>query len=120
MHFIVLLHGSEANGDTPTQISEEESRAWDQYFAEIEADGVLVQSAPLHPTSTSRTVRMGADGEPFVTDGPFAETKEQLGGFLILDCPDIETALSYASRVPCLPAGPAEVRAVLDGRARDG
>jgi hypothetical protein len=66
----------------------------------------------LHPTSSATTVRM-KNGAPVVTDGPFAETKEQLGGYHLIECRDLDEAISIAARIPTLPAGGAiEVRPV--------
>jgi hypothetical protein len=61
--------------------------------------GILLGAAPLHPTSTARTVRR-EDGRPLVVDGPFAETKEQLGGFYILDCASMDEAVDWAAKIP--------------------
>ncbi len=78
----------------------------------------LVQSgrfrggAQLHPVSSATTVRM-KNGQPVMTDGPFAETKEQLGGYHLIECNDLDEALAIAARIPTLPAGGAiEVRPV--------
>jgi hypothetical protein len=61
--------------------------------------GILHGSAPLKRTSTATTVRV-QNGKPIVTDGPFAETKEQLGGYYIIDCKDLDEAIAWASRIP--------------------
>jgi hypothetical protein len=61
--------------------------------------GILHGSAPLKPTSMATTVRI-QNGKPLVTDGPFAETKEQLGGYYIIDCKDLDEAISWASKIP--------------------
>ncbi|MGH6636117.1 MAG: YciI family protein [Gammaproteobacteria bacterium] len=60
--------------------------------------------AQLHPIATATTVRK-KDGKPVITDGPFAETKEQLGGYHLIDCKDLDEAISIAARIPTLPAG---------------
>jgi hypothetical protein len=72
--------------------------------------GQLRGGGQLRPTSSATTVRM-KDGKPILTDGPFAETKEQLGGYHLVDCKDLDEALSIATSIPTLPAGGAiEVR----------
>jgi hypothetical protein len=72
----------------------------------------LRDGAQLYPTSSATTVRM-KNGEPTFTDGPFAETKEQLGGYHLIECKDLDEAISIAVRIPTLPAGGAiEVRPV--------
>jgi hypothetical protein len=67
----------------------------------------------LHPGDTATTVRV-RDGETQFTDGPFAETKEILGGYYVIEVPDLDTALKYASRMPNITYGSVEVRPVVD------
>ena len=66
---------------------------------EAEAGGVLGAAAPLKPSSTATTVRRKRD-KPFITDGPFADTKEQLAGYYILECCDLDEALEWARKIP--------------------
>ena len=61
--------------------------------------GILQGAEPLAPTTTATTVRM-QDGSPFISDGPFAETKEQLAGYYILDCANLDEAIEWAARIP--------------------
>ena len=76
------------------------------------ASGQLRGGGQLHPTATATTVRM-KNGKPVFTDGPFAETKEQLGGYHLVECKDLDEAIAIACRIPTLPAGGAiEVRPV--------
>ena len=84
--------------------------------AEAREKGVYVESAGLHPTATAKTLRV-RDGEESVTDGPFAETKEQLGGFYLLECGSMEEALAWAAKVPAARTGSVEVRQVMDYEA---
>ena len=80
--------------------------------------GVFVSGDPLMPTYTGATVRI-RDGKPVTTDGPFAETKEQLGGFLLIEARDLNEAIRIAGRVPGARLGSVEVRPVVDlGRER--
>jgi hypothetical protein len=67
----------------------------------------------LLPTSAATTVRV-RDGETLTTDGPFAETKEQLGGFYLLDCPDLDDAIKWAARIPGARTGSVEIRPVME------
>jgi hypothetical protein len=76
------------------------------------ADGVLVDSGPLQPPSAAATLRV-RDGEPLVTDGPFAELKEQIGGYYVLDCADLDEALRRAATIPAARYGAVEVRPVM-------
>jgi hypothetical protein len=76
-------------------------------------DGVFLAADPLHTVESATTVRV-RDGEALVTDGPFAETAEQLGGYFILDCTDLDQALSYAAQCPMAQEGSIEVRPIID------
>jgi hypothetical protein len=86
-----------------------------EYFAltdELRADGAYVAAAPLQPTSTASTVRV-RDGERVVTDGPFTESKEQLGGFYLVEADSAEEALEWAEKIPAARFGAIEVRPLL-------
>lgn len=72
----------------------------------------------LEPSMTATSVRTDASGKSVTTDGPFAETKEVLGGYYLLDAPDLDTALEHAARVPNIAYGSTEVRPVLDMAGR--
>ena len=78
--------------------------------------GVFVAGEGLQPTATATTVRV-RDGERLLTDGPFAETREQLGGFYVLDCPSLDEAIAWAARLPGAATGCVEVRPVIDYEA---
>jgi hypothetical protein len=80
--------------------------------AELEARGQFLDAAPLHPASTAMTVRLRA-GETLVTEGPFAETTEQLGGYYVLDLPDLDAAIAVASRLPPVTKGTIEIRPIF-------
>jgi hypothetical protein len=89
------------------------------YFAlddEAKQRGAYVASGGLHPTDSAKTVRI-RDGEQGVTDGPFAETKEQLGGFYLLDCDSLDEALEWAAKIPAARTGSVEVRQLMDYEA---
>jgi hypothetical protein len=77
---------------------------------------VLLGGEGLQPTSTATTVRV-RDGEALTTDGPFAETREQLGGYYLLDCKDLDDAISWAAKIPGAADGSVEVRPVMDYEA---
>ena len=78
---------------------------------DLHSRGQYIRSAPLHPAATATCVRI-RDGKRQVTDGPFAETREVLGGFHLIDVPDWETAIAVAQRHPGLRAGGVEIRLV--------
>jgi hypothetical protein len=84
-----------------------------QFAHQLDAKGQFLATAPLHPTSTATSVRT-REGKPLVTDGPFAETREQLGGFFLVDAKDLDEAISIASRVPAGKWGTVEIRPVIE------
>ncbi|KIL39988.1 dgpfaetke family protein [Gordoniibacillus kamchatkensis] len=84
--------------------------AWPLYMKAIRESGVFVSGAGLEPPETATTVRLRRGEEPLVQDGPVADTKEQLGGFFIIDVPDLDTALAWAARCPVPPGHLVEVR----------
>ena len=84
-----------------------------QLTEEIERAGVMLDGRPLEPVALATTVRV-RDGETLITDGPFAETKEQLGGFYLLDCADLDEALGWAARIPAAEHGSIEVRPIME------
>jgi len=87
---------------------------------QIRSAGQYLAAAPLHPTSTATSVRV-REGKRIVTDGPFAETREQLGGYFIIDSRDLDEAISIAARIPVARTGTIEIRPVqeLDGLPSD-
>jgi hypothetical protein len=84
-----------------------------QYAHELNANGQFLATAPLHPTSTATSVRT-RDGKRLVTDGPFAETREQLGGFFMVDAKNLDEAISIASKIPAGKWGTVEIRPVIE------
>jgi hypothetical protein len=80
---------------------------------DLDASGQYLAAAPLHPTSMATSVRV-RDGKRLVTDGPFAETREQLGGYFLIDANDLDEALGIAARIPAARTGTVEVRPVLE------
>jgi hypothetical protein len=84
-----------------------------QLAREIESTGQYLASAPLCPTSTAASVRV-RKGKRFVTDGPFAETREQLGGYFLVDAKDRDEAIAIAERIPMARRGTVEVRPVIE------
>jgi hypothetical protein len=84
-----------------------------QLCQDLAQSGNYLAAAPLHPTSTATTVRI-RDAKRIVTDGPFAETREQLGGYFLIDAPDLDQAIAIAARIPGARFGTVEVRPVLE------
>ena len=80
---------------------------------QLRTDGKYLAANPLHPTATATTVRV-RNGKRLVTDGPFAETREQLGGYFLIDANDLDEALGIAERIPMARSGTIEVRPVVE------
>jgi hypothetical protein len=117
MRYILLIYSKEEEGATP-----EEQNAvvmgHRSVMEEAGRKGVFRAADPLEPTATATTVRV-QDGKVLITDGPFAETKEQLAGYYILDCQDLDEALAWAAQIPtgcCGGAGCVEVRPIREMR----
>ena len=113
MKYMLTIYADEGRWD---QVSPEDMKGiMDAYYAfgdEAEKAGVLVAGEGLQRTHTATTVRV-RDGGRLTTDGPFAETKEQLGGFYLLDCRDLDEAIEWASKIPGAQTGSVEVRPVM-------
>ena len=80
---------------------------------ELDAQGKYISAGPLHPTITATSVRV-REGKRLVTDGPFAETREQLGGYYLIDAHDLDEAMKIAERIPVAKHGTIEIRPVLE------
>ena len=111
MKYMFLLYGPEMSG--PESWSEDDIKPWVTFQEEIDRRNAHVFSAPLHPSTTATTVRV-RDGKAITTDGPFAETKEVLGGIYVLDCKDLDEALELAALIPGSAYGNTEVRPVVE------
>ena len=112
MKYILLLYDDETRwaDQEPTP---ELFEPWIKYSAKLQAAGAFVAGDALLPTPTATTVRV-RDEKTVTTDGPFAETKEQLGGFYIIECADLDEAIQWASEVPSAPEGSVEIRPIMD------
>jgi hypothetical protein len=84
-----------------------------QLARDLHVSGNFLAASPLHPTGTATSVRV-RDRKPLVTDGPFAETREQLGGYYIIEVPDLDQAIVIAGRVPAAKWGTVEIRPVME------
>jgi hypothetical protein len=119
MKYVCLIYDEESK---VTGMSQEEGNAFmGDYFAftdGIKASGNYVAGEALHPVSTATTIRI-RNGRLSTTDGPFAETKEQLGGFYLIDARDLNEAIQIASRIPSAKIGSIEVRPCVDFSAPD-
>lgn len=114
MHYMLLIYDRESDWEALSE--EERGRVFAEYRAftdSIVKSGHYRAGDGLQPTSTATTVRV-RDGRTLTTDGPFAETREQLGGYYLVDAGDLDAAIAIAARIPGARAGSIEVRPVLD------
>jgi hypothetical protein len=107
MKVLALIYGDESRWESLTPEDREAVYTQHRAFAAV-AGAKLVSGAELAPTEAATTVRV-RDGQTLITDGPFAETKEQLGGFYLLECADLDDAAALAAQIPS--DGPIELRA---------
>lgn len=111
MKYMLLIYGDEGRWtDEERKACMAESMA---IADELAAQGKYVASAPLHSVTTATSVRV-QDGKRIVTDGPFAETREQLGGYYIIDVEHLDEAIAVAARLPPAKKGTVEIRPVFD------
>lgn len=111
MKYMLLIYGDEqALSETERQECYVESA---QLAHDIHSSGEYVAANPLHPTAMATSVRM-RNGKRLVTDGPFAETREQLGGYFLIEAKNLDEAIAIAARIPMARKGTVEVRPVID------
>ena len=114
MRYMLLIYESEANFAKMTQ--EDGAKMMGEYMAftqDIQRTGQYVAGAPLQPTPTATTVRV-SNGKTLTTDGPFAETREQLGGYYLIEAKDLNEAIAVAARIPAARSGSIEVRPIAE------
>ena len=113
MKYVLLIY--EAEKDWASLPQEEQGRIYNEYMAyteEFKKSGKMLGCEPLDPTSTATTVRV-RNGKAVHTDGPFADTKEQLGGFYVIDAKDLNEAMQWAAKIPGARTGCVEIRPVM-------
>ena len=111
--YLLSVHNIEGAEPPSQELMEKMFRDVDAVNEEIKAAGAWVFAGGLHPASTATTVRV-ANGEVLFTDGPFAETKEQIGGFWVIEAADLDAALAWASKATVACQSPVEVRPFQD------
>jgi hypothetical protein len=120
MQYLLLIYQAELPADAPQPSPEEfaiEMAAYNAFTRETRERSQFVAGEALEPTSTATSVRV-QDGRTVVTDGPFAETKEALGGFYLLECKDLDEAIEMAAKIPAAKRGTIEVRPIWDYATR--
>jgi hypothetical protein len=113
MQYILLIYNAEPTEAVPEDLMLAEMEGYNKFTAHIRERGVMVAGEALVPTSSATTVRV-VDGRTVTTDGPFAETKEQLGGFYLVEAADLDEAIAYAAMIPGATHGSIEVRPIWD------
>ena len=117
MQYMLMIHAEEGGWNKLTKAEQEQGMAAYTAYAEaLKKAGLLKSSNRLQPSSASTTVRV-ANGKPQVLDGPYTDTKEQLGGYYIIEAPDLDAALSWAARCPTTGHGVVEVRPIWSAPA---
>jgi hypothetical protein len=114
MQYMILIYGDEKNFAQMASSPEAQKQmyaAFTKYTKDMRDAGIMRAGSELKPTSTATTVRV-KNGKTVTTDGPFAETKEQLGGYYIIDVPNLDEAVKWAARCPAAQGGSIEVRPV--------
>ena len=110
MKYLLLMYADESIG---SNYSKEERQAaaktWAEFRQEMAASGVLISSNGVSPDTSATTVRVRND-KTMITDGPFAETHEQLGGYFLVDCKDLDEAIRWAEKIPTAKYGSIEIR----------
>lgn len=107
--YLLSVHGAEDGPMPAPEVIQEMYAGVAAFNAELQAEGLWVFAGGLHPSSTA-TVVTSTDGDVLTTDGPYAETKEQLGGVWIIEVPDLDAALAWAAKGSAACGGPVEVR----------
>jgi hypothetical protein len=117
MKYALLIYGDESGfADVPQEAIEASLNEWWGYEGQLQEAGVKLAGEALQPTATGKSIR-APEGKTSVSDGPFAETKEQLGGFYLLDVKDEDEAIEWAMKCPGAKLGTIEVRAVQEFEA---
>ena len=114
MRYLLLIYTQEAEEIEATPAEQE--AVMDAYFAfskEVREAGAMLSGEELQPTTTATTVRV-REGKTLTSDGPFAETKEQLGGFYMLECPNLDEAIEWAAKIPGAKRGSIEIRPLAE------
>jgi hypothetical protein len=113
--FLLLLCGDESDRVAPDSPDfAEMATAFRDFTTRLSEAGALLDSAPLMPSSLARTARLRPDARPFVVDGPFAETKEVVGGYFLIETASLDEAVDWATSLRVVRPGSIEVRPLLD------
>jgi hypothetical protein len=113
--YMLLIYIDPASSPAPdSPEGRQVSADYGTFTEDIRDRGMFVSGAPLQTTESATTVRVNGTGDAMLSDGPFAETKEWLAGYYLIDCPDLDTATEQAARIPAARHGAIEVRPVME------
>jgi hypothetical protein len=113
MRYLLLIYGEEQTRELSQEESDASMAEWWAYSQALQSSGVHLGGEALQPSQTATTVRL-KEGERVVTEGPFAETREVLGGYYLIDVPDLDSALDWAAKCPGAKYGSMEVRPIME------
>lgn len=113
MQYALLIYGQGPTEEVSEDLMTAEFRAYDAFTAYLRERGAMKAGEALQPVATATTVRV-VHGKTLTTDGPFAETKETLGGFYLVEAADLDEAIAYAAMIPGATHGSIEVRPIFD------
>ena len=113
MRYLLLIYTEESDAPPPDDVAAASHAAYAAFTRDVQERGMLQAGEALMPTSTATTVRV-VDGQTVTTDGPFAETKEALGGFYLIEARDLDEAIETAARIPGAKSGAIEVRPIWE------
>jgi hypothetical protein len=113
MKYLLMIYSDEkADAQATPEQLQAVMQAYNAFTDEVNKRGVYIGGEALHPTTSATTVRV-RNGKTLTTDGPFAETKEQLGGYYLLNCKNLDEAIEFAGKIPGAKSGSIEVRPVM-------
>ena len=113
MRYLLLIYGPEQTEQPSPEAQAAVMQAYDAFTQNVKAKGAYLGGEALEPTPTATTVRV-RDGQTLTTDGPFAETKEALGGYYLVEAKDLDEAIEYAAAIPGATFGSIEVRPIWE------
>jgi len=114
MKYMLLMYADESKAsEIPPEELQAVQQTWYSLMKEAKAAGVLISNNGFSPVTNATSVRV-RDGKTLTTDGPFAETHEQLGGFFLVECKDLDEAIAWAAKIPTAKYGTIEVRPLWD------
>jgi hypothetical protein len=112
MQYMILIYSEETTGQLSKEEEQAEFEGYMAWNAEMRQRGIMVAGDALHPASTATTLRV-RDGKQHITDGPFAETKEVLGGYYVVDVKDLDEAIEVSAKLPHVKRGSVEIRPIV-------